>query len=79
MNTEKRILCFSTSWHFMFLKVHKEGCFYCEPGVATITDSFIYFTNINGVPGTVPAAGDLAGNKTDHFYPSGVSILHDLN
>lgn len=28
-----------------------------------ITDSLIYFTNINGVPGTVPAAGDLARTK----------------
>ena len=30
---------------------------------ASFTDSLIYFTNINGVPGTVPAAGDLARTK----------------
>lgn len=28
-----------------------------------ITDSLIYFTNINGVPGTIPAAVDLVGTK----------------
>lgn len=44
----------------MFLKGDKEelGAWSCQ-----ITDSLIYFTNINGVPGTVPAAADLGGTR----------------